>query len=95
MALSYRALNTCLLALALLAAQTVLVIHDAAPHGSTHTADCQLCAHASGTSHALPAPGGCLYPAFCGSQQPATFLRPILPARFHAPSARAPPVESA
>jgi len=96
MASTCRALNVCLLALALLAAQTVLIVHDTAPHGSTHTTGCQLCAHAAGAGHALPAPPlSAVHVADSLSQPPSVFNSHTVSTRIHSHHARAPPIELA
>jgi hypothetical protein len=36
--------------------QPLLAAHDAALHAHHHAAECQICAHISGSGHALPTP---------------------------------------
>jgi len=95
MASNRRILNVCLLALALFVAQSLLAVHDAAPHGVAHAGDCQLCAHAAGAGHALPAAVTVSYPAVSPGLISSTFTCHTASTRFHSHHARAPPIELA
>jgi hypothetical protein len=55
-ALQSRGYIAVLLAFAVIVAQLLLVAHDGALHAHHHAAECKICAHSSGSDHALPAP---------------------------------------
>jgi len=90
-----RILNVCLLAIALFAAQSLLAAHEAAPHGAKHAGDCQLCAHAAGAGHALPAAAAVTYPAAAPDRLSPTFTCHTASTRFRTHHARAPPIDLA
>lgn len=91
MSLQNRRFTAWLFAIALIAAQAVLVVHDTTPHASNHTDHCQICAHGAGLSAALPGLAIVFYPHAPDANPHAISVRQASLNRYHIPTARNPP----
>jgi hypothetical protein len=91
MVLQHRKLIMWLLAVALVAAQAILAVHDVLPEVHAHAADCQICAHGSAFGHALPVPPVVIHPRTPNKRVCFVYLNSTPSHRYRAPTARDPP----
>jgi hypothetical protein len=91
MRLRHPSVTAWIIGIVLIAAQTLLIVHDAAPHSPDHTKQCQICTNGAASGYALPSAGVTFHPQLAGTLPSPPYLLSIPLSRYTIPAARSPP----